>query len=86
MESEDGRKAFLVFPASKSQASSQKGRKGALKGNGRRIDYLLYSKEGLYLEWKTEVEEFSFITQLAGLTDHLPVAMRLVVSTGEEDS
>uniref|UniRef100_A0A8C6XPU6 Sphingomyelin phosphodiesterase 3 n=1 Tax=Naja naja TaxID=35670 RepID=A0A8C6XPU6_NAJNA len=86
MESEDGRKAFLVFPANKSQASSQKGRKGALKGNGRRIDYLLYSKEGLYLEWKTEVEEFSFITQLAGLTDHLPVAMRLVVSTGEEDS
>lgn len=53
MESEDGRKAFLVFPTSKSQASSQKGRKGALKGNGRRIDYLLYSKEGLYLEWKT---------------------------------
>ncbi|XP_015680047.1 sphingomyelin phosphodiesterase 3 [Protobothrops mucrosquamatus] len=86
MESEDGRKAFLEFPTSKSQASSQKGRKGALKGNGRRIDYLLYSKEGLYLEWKTEVEEFSFITQLAGLTDHLPVAMRLVVSTGEEDS
>lgn len=32
-----------------------------------------------------EVEEFSFITQLAGLTDHLPVAMRLVVSTGEDD-
>ncbi|KAM3828662.1 sphingomyelin phosphodiesterase 3 [Vipera latastei] len=86
MESEDGRKAFLVFPTSKSQASSQKGRKGALKGNGRRIDYLLYSKEGLYLEWKTEVEEFSFITQLAGLTDHLPVAMRLMVSTAEEES
>lgn len=32
-----------------------------------------------------EVEEFSFITQLAGLTDHLPVAMRLMVSTGEDD-
>ncbi|XP_007429233.1 sphingomyelin phosphodiesterase 3 isoform X2 [Python bivittatus] len=86
MESEEGRKAYLVFPTSKTQALSQKGRKGALKGNGRRIDYLLYSKEGLYLEWKVEVEEFSFITQLAGLTDHLPVAMRLMVSTGEEDS
>ncbi|XP_061449592.1 sphingomyelin phosphodiesterase 3 [Rhineura floridana] len=85
MESEDGRKGYLVFPTSKTHASSQKGRKGALKGNGRRIDYMLYSEEGLYLEWKVEVEEFSFITQLAGLTDHLPVAMRLMVSTGEED-
>ncbi|KAH0619505.1 hypothetical protein JD844_000177 [Phrynosoma platyrhinos] len=85
VECEDGRKGFLVFPTSKSHASSQKGRKGALKGNGRRIDYMLYTEEGLYLEWKVEVEEFSFITQLAGLTDHLPVAMRLMVSMGEED-
>ncbi|XP_033013115.1 sphingomyelin phosphodiesterase 3 [Lacerta agilis] len=85
MESEEGRKAYIVFPTSKTHASSQKGRKRALKGNGRRIDYMLYTEEGLYLEWKVEVEEFSFITQLAGLTDHLPVAMRLMVSTGEED-
>lgn len=33
-----------------------------------------------------EVEEFSFITQLSGLTDHLPVAMRLMVSTGDEEA
>ncbi|KAF7242775.1 Sphingomyelin phosphodiesterase 3 [Varanus komodoensis] len=85
MESEEGRKAYLVFPASKTHASSQKGRKGVLKGNGRRIDYMLSTEEGLCLEWKVEVEEFSFITQLAGLTDHLPVAMRLMVSMGEED-
>ncbi|XP_077167085.1 sphingomyelin phosphodiesterase 3 [Paroedura picta] len=85
MESEDGRKRYLVFPTSKTHGSSQKGRKAALKGNGRRIDYMLYTDEGLYLEWKVEVEEFSFITQLAGLTDHLPVAMRLMVSMGEED-
>lgn len=32
-----------------------------------------------------EIEEFSFVTQLAGLTDHLSVAMRLAVSTGEEE-
>lgn len=32
-----------------------------------------------------EIEEYSFITQLAGLTDHLSVAMRLAVSTGEEE-
>lgn len=33
-----------------------------------------------------DIEEFSFITQLAGLTDHLSVAARLAVSTGEEES
>ncbi|XP_072202365.1 sphingomyelin phosphodiesterase 3 [Excalfactoria chinensis] len=85
LESEEGRKGYLVYPTSKNHSSSQKGRKASLKGNGRRIDYMLYTEEGLYLEWKVEVEEFSFITQLAGLTDHLPVAMRLMVSTGEDD-
>ncbi|KAF1396140.1 Sphingomyelin phosphodiesterase 3, partial [Spheniscus humboldti] len=85
LESEEGRKGYLVYPTSKNHSSSQKGRKASLKGNGRRIDYMLYTEEGLYLEWKVEVEEFSFITQLAGLTDHLPVAMRLTVSTGEDD-
>ncbi|XP_019361463.1 PREDICTED: sphingomyelin phosphodiesterase 3 [Gavialis gangeticus] len=85
LENEEGRKGYLVYPTSKNHSSSQKGRKSSLKGNGRRIDYMLYTEEGLYLEWKVEVEEFSFITQLAGLTDHLPVAMRLMVSTGEDD-
>ena len=32
-----------------------------------------------------EIEEFSFVTQLASVTDHLSVAMRLAVSTGEEE-
>uniref|UniRef100_A0A671WI77 Sphingomyelin phosphodiesterase 3 n=1 Tax=Sparus aurata TaxID=8175 RepID=A0A671WI77_SPAAU len=87
MENEEGRKEYLVFPPSKSQcpASSQKGRKIPLKGNGRRIDYILYSDEGLQQDWKLEMEEFSFITQLAGVTDHLSVAMRLAVATGEEE-
>ncbi|XP_037623507.1 sphingomyelin phosphodiesterase 3 [Sebastes umbrosus] len=87
MENEEGRKEYLVFPPSKSQcpASSQKGRKIPLKGNGRRIDYMLYSDEGLQQDWKLDIEEFSFVTQLAGLTDHLSVAMRLAVSTGEEE-
>uniref|UniRef100_G3NCC1 Sphingomyelin phosphodiesterase 3 n=1 Tax=Gasterosteus aculeatus aculeatus TaxID=481459 RepID=G3NCC1_GASAC len=87
MENEDARKEYLVFPPSKSQCpgSSQKGRKIPLKGNGRRIDYMLYSDEGLQPDWKLEIEEFSFVTQLAGLTDHLSVAMRLAVSTGEEE-
>ncbi|KAK2918263.1 hypothetical protein Q8A73_005009 [Channa argus] len=87
MENEEGRKEYLVFPPSKNQcpASSQKGRKIPLKGNGRRIDYILYSDEGLQQDWKLEIEEFSFVTQLASLTDHLSVAMRLAVSTGEEE-
>lgn len=54
MENEEGRKEYLVFPPSKSQcpASSQKGRKIPLKGNGRRIDYILYSDDGLQQDWK----------------------------------
>ncbi|TTS49336.1 Sphingomyelin phosphodiesterase 3 [Bagarius yarrelli] len=86
MENEEGRKEYLVFPASKNQCPSQKGRKIPLKGNGRRIDYILYREEGLHADWKVDIEEFSFITQLAGLTDHLSVAARLAVSTGEEES
>ncbi|KAK2505164.1 hypothetical protein MC885_005808 [Smutsia gigantea] len=86
LESEEGRREYLAFPTSKSPGAGQKGRKDLLKGNGRRIDYMLYAEEGLCPDWKAEVEEFSFITQLSGLTDHLPVAMRLMVSAGEEES
>ncbi|XP_051546053.1 sphingomyelin phosphodiesterase 3-like [Myxocyprinus asiaticus] len=86
MENEEGRKEYLVFPASKNHCPSQKGRKIPLKGNGRRIDYILYKEEGLQQDWKVDIEEFSFITQLAGLTDHLSVAARLVVSTSEDET
>ncbi|KAM4604501.1 sphingomyelin phosphodiesterase 3-like [Discoglossus pictus] len=86
LENEEGRKEYIVYPTSKNQCPNQKGRKVPLKGSGRRIDYMLYTEEGLNMEWKVEVEEYSFITQLAGLTDHVPVAMRLTVSTGEEES
>nr|KAF6286423.1 sphingomyelin phosphodiesterase 3 [Myotis myotis] len=86
LESEEGRREYLAFPTSKNSGAGQKGRKDVLKGNGRRIDYMLYAEEGLCPDWKAEVEEFSFITQLSGLTDHLPVAMRLMVSTGDEEA
>lgn len=85
LESEEGRREYLVFSHCKNQPASQKGRKVPMKGCGRRIDYALYSEEGLNPDWKMEVEEFSFVTQLAGLTDHLAVAMRLSVSIREED-
>ncbi|KAG8521717.1 Sphingomyelin phosphodiesterase 3 [Galemys pyrenaicus] len=86
LESEEGRREYLAFPTSKSPGGGQKGRKDLLKGNGRRIDYLLHAEEGLCPDWKAEVEEFIFVTQLSGLTDHLPVAMRLTVSSGEEEA
>ncbi|XP_075045020.1 sphingomyelin phosphodiesterase 3 isoform X2 [Mixophyes fleayi] len=86
LENEEGRKEYLVYPTSKNHCPNQKGRKVPLKGSGRRIDYMMYSEEGINMEWKVEVEEYSFITQLAGLTDHVPVAMRLSVSAGEEES
>ncbi|XP_043937275.1 sphingomyelin phosphodiesterase 3 [Protopterus annectens] len=85
LENEEGRKEYLVYPTGKNHVASEKGRKVPLKGSGRRIDYVMHKEEGLNAEWKVEVEEFSFITHLAGLTDHLPVAMRLMVSTGEEE-
>uniref|UniRef100_A0A672Z1L4 sphingomyelin phosphodiesterase n=1 Tax=Sphaeramia orbicularis TaxID=375764 RepID=A0A672Z1L4_9TELE len=76
MENEEGRKEYLVFPPSKSQCpgSSQKGRKIPPEGD-----------EGLNQDWKLDIEEFSFVTQLAGLTDHLSVAMRLSVATGDDE-
>ncbi|KAF4010818.1 hypothetical protein G4228_002314 [Cervus hanglu yarkandensis] len=86
LESEEGRREYLAFPTSKSPGGGQKGRKELLKGNGRRIDYMLHGEEGLCPDWKAEVEEFSFITQLSGLTDHLPVAMRLMVSAGDDEA
>ncbi|KAJ8333665.1 hypothetical protein SKAU_G00409840 [Synaphobranchus kaupii] len=84
MENEEVRKEYLVYPTGKKHCFNQKGQMIPHKGNGRRIDYILYSEEGLQQDWKLGVEEYSFITQLAGLTDHLAIAMRLTVSTGEE--
>lgn len=46
---------------------------------GRRIDYILFRQTSVSKHFQTEVEEVSFITQLAGLTDHIPVGLRLNV-------
>ncbi|XP_037130302.1 sphingomyelin phosphodiesterase 5 [Syngnathus acus] len=46
---------------------------------GRRIDYILFRENSISKHCQTEVEEVSFITQLAGLTDHIPVGLRLNV-------
>lgn len=52
LESEEGRREYLAFPTSKNSGACQKGRKDVLKGNGRRIDYMLYAEEGLCPDWK----------------------------------
>ncbi|XP_051262758.1 sphingomyelin phosphodiesterase 5 [Dicentrarchus labrax] len=46
---------------------------------GRRIDYILYRENSISKHCRTEIEEMTFITQLAGLTDHIPVGLRLNV-------
>lgn len=52
---------------------------------GRRIDYILYCENTVSKHYKTELEEFCFITHLAGLSDHIPVGLRLFVSTAEDE-
>ncbi|KAM9783258.1 sphingomyelin phosphodiesterase 5 [Neosynchiropus ocellatus] len=47
---------------------------------GRRLDYVLFRENSISSHCRTEVEEVSFITQLAGLTDHIPVGLRVKVS------
>ncbi|XP_071324595.1 sphingomyelin phosphodiesterase 5 isoform X2 [Trachinotus anak] len=46
---------------------------------GRRIDYILYRESSISKHCQAEIEEMTFITQLAGLTDHIPVGLRLNV-------
>ncbi|XP_059176107.1 sphingomyelin phosphodiesterase 5-like isoform X2 [Physella acuta] len=43
------------------------------EGGRRRIDYILYNKS-----YPLKVESYSFVTKLAGLTDHIPVAMEFM--------
>uniref|UniRef100_A0A1A8HX76 sphingomyelin phosphodiesterase n=2 Tax=Nothobranchius kuhntae TaxID=321403 RepID=A0A1A8HX76_NOTKU len=47
---------------------------------GRRIDYILYRESTISKLCRTEVEAVTFITQLASLTDHIPVSLRLNVT------
>ncbi|XP_015257215.1 PREDICTED: sphingomyelin phosphodiesterase 3-like [Cyprinodon variegatus] len=51
---------------------------------GRRIDYILYRETSISKLCRTELEEVTFITQLAGLTDHIPVGLRLKVIMDSE--
>lgn len=50
---------------------------------GRRIDYILYNQNSASKHYKTEIEEVHFISHLAGLTDHIPVSIKLSVKKTE---
>ncbi|KAJ8004815.1 hypothetical protein DPEC_G00140220 [Dallia pectoralis] len=51
---------------------------------GRRIDYILYRESSIAKNCRTEIEEYTFVTQLAGLTDHIPVGLRLNLTLDSE--
>lgn len=53
---------------------------------GRRLDYVLYRESSISKQCRTEIEEFTFVTQLAGLTDHIPVALRLTVTLDSDSA
>lgn len=72
MENEEGRKEYLVFPASKNQCPNQKGRKIPLKGNGRRIDYILYKEEGLHPDWKVVSSDLHSALHTKAALSHAP--------------
>ncbi|XP_028835363.1 sphingomyelin phosphodiesterase 5 [Denticeps clupeoides] len=53
---------------------------------GRRLDYILYRESTIAKNCQTEVDEFTYVTQLAGLTDHIPVGLRLNVTFSSEET
>uniref|UniRef100_A0A8C4NHP7 sphingomyelin phosphodiesterase n=1 Tax=Eptatretus burgeri TaxID=7764 RepID=A0A8C4NHP7_EPTBU len=73
LECEDARQRFLIFPKNKATNCNTS------SGAARRLDYLLYSEETSN-DLRVEVEDYTFVTQLSGLTDHIAVGMRLLVS------
>ncbi|RXM27905.1 Sphingomyelin phosphodiesterase 3 [Acipenser ruthenus] len=84
LQNEDVRRNYIAPPFGSGGSPCDYPEPGA-PWVGRRIDYMLYREASLSQNCKTEIEEFTFITQLAGLTDHIPVGMRLGVSVNTED-
>ncbi|KAJ1212415.1 hypothetical protein NDU88_000078 [Pleurodeles waltl] len=82
LEKEEGRRKYIAPPINPDGTPDETDT-GA-PWTGRRIDYILY-REGCGSSLTTEVKTFTFITHLAGLTDHLAVALRLLVSYPSED-
>ncbi|KAG7318033.1 hypothetical protein KOW79_019068 [Hemibagrus wyckioides] len=85
LESEELRKLFLAPPVPRGDTPLEYPEPGEA-WVGRRIDYLLYRESTLTDRCHTEVEEFTYITQLATLTDHIPVGLRLGVTLDSSGS
>ncbi|XP_062841594.1 sphingomyelin phosphodiesterase 5 [Trichomycterus rosablanca] len=78
LENEELRKMYLAPPIPKGDAPLEYPEPGE-PWVGRRIDYLLYRDSTCADCCHTELEEFTYVTQLAGLTDHVPVGLRINV-------
>ncbi|KAM6288816.1 sphingomyelin phosphodiesterase 5-like [Aegotheles albertisi] len=72
-----GRHQFLAGPI---LSTGQPDPAATCPWQGRRVDYILYRPHHGAVPLQTEVAGFSFITQLATRSDHLPVALRLDVA------
>ncbi|XP_065255816.1 sphingomyelin phosphodiesterase 5-like [Emys orbicularis] len=78
LEQEEGRRTYLAGPILQDGRPNPSAAGSPWKG--RRIDYILYREHPAPISLTTEVEKFSFITQLAGCSDHLAVGLRLLLN------
>ncbi|XP_030048613.1 sphingomyelin phosphodiesterase 5 [Microcaecilia unicolor] len=79
LEMEEERRQYIAAPVNPDGSAGYP--ETAPIGSGRRIDYILYREDTVSRTLVTEIMEFMFISQLAGLTDHIPVGMQLSVSS-----
>lgn len=84
LENEEHRKLYIAPPINPDGSNYDCEQTGS-PWIGRRIDYIMFCDNSVSKHYKTELEEFCFITQLAGLSDHIPVGLRLFVTTAEEE-
>ncbi|XP_031432337.1 sphingomyelin phosphodiesterase 5 [Clupea harengus] len=85
LEQEALRKQYLSPPVARGGAPVSCPEGGG-PWTGRRLDYVLYRESTTAKNTRTEVEEFTYVTQLAGLTDHIPVGLRLTVTLPPKES
>ncbi|XP_065442487.1 sphingomyelin phosphodiesterase 3-like [Chrysemys picta bellii] len=78
LEQEEGRRTYLAGPILRDGRPDPSA--AGSPWEGRRIDYILYREHPAPISLTTEVEKFSFITQLAGCSDHLAVGLRLLLN------
>ncbi|XP_062987461.1 sphingomyelin phosphodiesterase 5-like [Elgaria multicarinata webbii] len=83
LEQVSGREKYLAGPVLANGDPDP----SATSSEGRRIDYILYREHPGPVELKTAVEKVYFITQLATCSDHLPVGLRLhLTSSAQPDA